>query len=326
MVEVDGTADMEPPEPWPWLDESRLAREHPTIFHYTRLKVLPQILESGGVFATRYNVTNDPDELHSLRHPLAAMMAMSALPLLKYAETLGHFRPPQDMDIEAVALDEAIKFHDIMVRSLPKPLPCLTCFCTHSEEHHVRNGLLTMWRLYGRGEGVALGFDTAKFVALTEEIQKTRAVAGIYLDRVLYGLQDPELTTRVLQSPDVVQQFARTLMVMLREKSEMGPISKSTLTKFLRLICCSKHPDFSDEREVRLVVQEAFIGKELGRPRLDQSLPDRVLVQYLGALKEVMVGPGELQSDAVAMVRHALNDNGFPDIPVIASGTQFRFV
>lgn len=318
--------DLGPIEPWPWLDEAELARENPTIFHYTRLNVLPDILKSGGLFAARYNATNDPEELHSLRHPMATLMAMSATPLLEYATALGRFHPPEDLDLHEAALEEAAQFHDIMIHALPKPLPSITCFSSHKDDHHKKNGILTMWRLYGLEEGVALGFDAKKLIEITEDIQKTEAVSGIYLDRVLYGLQDAELVRRVLQSSEVVHQFARTLMSMLDADIEMPPLRSSTLHKFLRLVCCSKHADFSDEREIRLVVMESDDRMAKGRSRLLQPVPDKILVRYLGALKEIMVGPGESQVAATKQVRQCLDEAGFEAVPVTTSQIQFRFL
>lgn len=323
-MKPDETSDQ--PEQWPWLDEQRLAHEHPMIFHYTRSEHLPRILDSKGLFATRYDATNDPDELHSLRHPLATLMAMSAMPVLKYAESLGNFRPPADIDLEAMALDEAVGFHDIMVRALPKPLPCLTCFCTHKADHHVRNGLLTMWRLYGGGDGIALGFDTQHLVMRSGEIQRANAVAGIYLERVLYGLGDPELLRRVMESPDVIRKFAETLSLMLQGKEDIGSTASTTLLRFLRLICSSKHPDFSDEREVRLVVQEALPGREFGRPRLDQASEQRLVVPYLESLRQVMVGPSDSQEALVSAARNLLDEAGRSDVSVTTSQIKFRFI
>jgi|CXWL01.1.fsa_nt_gi hypothetical protein len=193
----------------PWIDEAAIARAYPMIFHYTQERNIEPILRSGGLFATDYRQTNDPDELHALRNPLATLMAQNALPLLRYAKALGRFSPPESMDLDQVAREEATRFHDILVRALPSS-PHLTCFSGHSYEHHRQNGLLTMWRLYGHGEGIALGFDTAKLIEMTGGLMQSCAADGIHMDQVLYGSDDAALMKRVLQAPAVLQSLLKT--------------------------------------------------------------------------------------------------------------------
>jgi len=324
-AEVTLSEDELAPVPVPWVDETAIAREHGLLFHYTGASTLKPILSTGGLYATTYKDTNDPDELHALRNPLVPLMVLAALPLLKYAQEIGTFMPPIAWDLESVAREEASKFHDIMVRALPT-VPHVTCFSTHSEEHHVQNGLLTMWRLYGRGEGLALGFDAPRLVELSQEIQRSAAIDGIYLDRVLYGLGDPRLVKRIMEAPDVPQKFAETLILMLQSRSDAPQFEMQTLLRFLVLICCAKHPDFSDEREVRLIVQQALEGHERGRPRVEEPAAGRIVVKCLDALRHVMIGPNDHQDALAESVRHQLDGAGFGHVEVHKSQIQFRFV
>jgi hypothetical protein len=163
-------------------------------------------------------------------------------------------------------------------------------------------------------------------IALTEDIQKSVAINGIYLERVLYGLQDASLTTRILESSDVIQKFAETLISMLQDRRELKGVTAETLGRFVALICCAKHPDFRDEREVRLVVQEALVGLENGRPRAEQPAAERIVVKYLDALEEVMIGPSENQEHIVTKVRGVLDEAGFTHVRLTTSQIKFRFL
>lgn len=309
----------------PWIDEAAIAHHYPTVFHYTQEKHVESILRSGGLFATDYRQTNDPAELHALRNPLAMLMAQCAVPLLKYATALGHFNPPAEMNLDQIAPKEAAKFYDIMVKALPSP-PHLTCFSGHLEEHHQRNGLLTMWRLYGQGDGVALGFDTAKLIECTERLQRSYAIDGIYVDHVLYGWDNPAILKRMLQAPALLQKFAENLIHMLQAHSVGPEFSNDSFLQFVTLICCAKHADFRDESEIRLVVMPANEGHERGRSRPEQPCPGKIVVGYLDALKQIMIGPSVNQDETVERMHAALEAHALSHVDVVKSEIQFRFV
>jgi hypothetical protein len=310
----------------PWIDEAAVARQHPILFHYTRASALEQILRSGGLFATRadHEEINDPNELRALQGTFGALMMQSAIPMLNYAKSIGTFSPPDGLDLENLTREEARRFHDILVRGLPVH-PHITCFSTHTAEHHMRNGLLTMWRLYGNEGGIALGFDTASLIHETSQIQRASAIDVVYLDPVLYGLNDPKLFARLLESPEVIQKFAENVMLVLQGRAEGPEQSPSSFLKFFVLSCCAKHPDFSDEREVRLVVGEADVHLENGRPRVEQPFPGRLVIRYLAALRQVMIGPSVDQDSLAESTRRVLDREGFPHIEILRSRTQFRF-
>lgn len=312
----------------PWVNEAATARAHPLIFHYTRDATLELILQSGGLAATRLDsaLLNDPNELKGARDTLVGLMKMVAMPLLRYAKEIGTFTPPDDWDLDDVTLDEARKFHDIMISALPF-VPYISCFCAHDADHQRKNGLLTMWRLYGHSEGIALGFDTAALVEETNKIIENAAVDLLYVEPILYGVEDSaELTKRLFEADDVIQKFADNLVLMLQKKTEGLQFAPMSLSKFLVLICGTKLPDFSDEREIRLIVGEAFERVRRGRLPPDRVGSDRIVVKYLDALRYVMVGPCDGQEAVAARVRQTLDRFGFQRVEVLRSGTQLRFV
>jgi hypothetical protein len=183
-----------------------------------------------------------------------------------------------------------------------------------------------MWRLYGNQRGIALGFDTAAIVEASEHIIQSTAIDCLFLEPIRYGFDDAELAKRVLDSEDVTRKFAEHLSSMLQKSPSEFSISKKTFEKFIILSACSKLPDFSDEREIRLVALETGEGHENGRKRAAQPEPGRIVISYMDACRSVLVGPGPDADETVTQTRHLLDAHGFKDVVVIKSGTEFRFV
>lgn len=311
----------------PWVDEAAAARAHPMIFHYTSAVTLESILTSGGLIATRvdHEAINDPNELRAPRDTLISLMQQAATPLLEYAKSTGKLKVPEELDLAKLINDEAANFHDIMLSALPL-VPHITCFCAHPKVHHQRNGLLTMWRLYGDKEGISLGFDTAKIVQETEKIIKHYAIDCLYVEPVLYGSEDATLIQRVLDSPEVTRKFADFLILLFLGEERDINITTSAFTKFVVLVSGAKLPDFSDEREIRLIAWEAGDGHEKGREKPLTIAPGKLVLKYLSALRSVMVGPSKSQDETARSVRQLLDAHGFQEVEVLRSHTQFRFV
>jgi hypothetical protein len=164
----------------PFIDETLLAQTYPVIFHYTCEKNLDSILRTGGLYATNFQHTNDPEELRATRNALVAAMVQAVVPLMRFARDVGTLKGLTDDRLLEVAQHDAAKFFDVGIRSIPTP-PHIACFAAHIREHHKENGLLTLWRLYGQQDGIALGFDTTKLVKITEAIMQSEAIDTIYL-------------------------------------------------------------------------------------------------------------------------------------------------
>ncbi len=321
----------------PWIDEAQLARDEPRLFHYTNASSLSKILQSKAMFATHFEETNDRQEARIVREPLARRMATDArTTLLATANARGGILTRPEAEIEQDLLERARRFFDALLESYPTPLH-ITCFSVHAARHQ-ENGLLTMWRLYGslekdkrkwrkrnEGQGVALAFNTEKLRLETEKILKTKGVSHIHLDRVYYGQDHDEIQRRIDAAPSISDQFTQFVMNLELGEEYNPQIDLDTLVKFPVLVVCGKHSDFEDEREVRLVVV----------PELEQSLNGRaplvgpsrrLLVGYLDALEEVIVGPSKRQARLERLVRKILRQNGFDHVAVRKSGTPFRFL
>lgn len=308
----------------PWIDEDALAVEHPRIYHYTIASRLEPILASGGLLATHYDQTNDRDEMRALRDTLVIRMAEVALERTRARLSRGdiHVDLPEEQ-FEAIIGGDAHTFFDIMVRVMPSA-PHITCFSAHDRPHHQENGLLTMWRLYGgEGQGVALGFDTAKLVAATYRIRDSLAIDTIYLDRVGYGEDDPEIRRRLDDSPEIPALFSTFLIALMEGRTEIPETELGDLFKFLTLCASVKRADFEDEREIRLITAQALPHTVNGRdsPSLTGS---RILLPFLEALDEVLIGPSNVQEALYQRTQHALAHADMKHVGVRKSHTSFR--
>lgn len=311
----------------PWIDEDALAAKHPRIYHYTHASRLGPILTSGGLLATHYDQTNDRDEVRALRDTLVTTMAEVARVRARERLSRGDIRidAMSEEEFDSIIDADARTFFDIMVRVMPSA-PHITCFSAHDQPHHRRNGLLTMWRLYGgEGQGVALGFDTAKLVAATYRIRGALAIDTIYLDRVGYGEDDPEIRRRLHESPDISELFSTFLIALFEGRTEIPDEEGSNLFKFLTLCASVKRADFEDEREIRIITSQALTETVNGRsaPTLIGS---RVLLPILDALDEVLIGPSETQEELFQDVRNGLDAAGLKHVGVRRSDTSFRRV
>jgi hypothetical protein len=284
-------------------------------------------LESGGLLATHYAHTNDALESYGLRALFADLVYEDAFKLVRARRASGAFAPsPSNAEVKRIIRADAETFHDAMVRAAPVPF-FITCFARHDRTYHDENGLLTLWRCYGgAGEGLALGFNTRGVVAATEHLVGTYALASLYLDRVLYGADDEQLRSRLVESDGLRKSFLAYLdSVILRREPEVED-RRLEFLQFTVLAACAKHPDFTDERELRLVARPAMPGHENGRLSSLQEDGHRMLLPYLDALEQVIVGPGPQQEQQLRLAQATLADAGFAHVRVRKSQTPYRFL
>lgn len=311
----------------PWVDEHQIADRYPVLYHYTRVAALKPILASGGMRATHFAHTNDAEEFHGARDLFPQLMAAPAFELAKRLRAQGAFkRAPSNAELKRIIAADAGGFHDAMVRSLPLPFH-LTCFSKHASAHHNANGLLTLWRFYGgAGEGIALGFNTRKLIDATEVIQKKYAIAAIYLDEVRYGSDDEVLCRRMYDATGLVEMFLEFVDSLINQRVPDFDGRGVEMHQFTVLAACAKHPDFVDEREIRLIVTPAFSGYEEGRLSAYSADERYMLLPYLNALERIIIGPSPEQEALAERVRIAVREAGLESISVDRSKTPFRFV
>ena len=170
---------------------SRLARDHPELFHYTTLAGLRGMVQNQTRWATHYQYLNDPTEIEHLREELKVQLFPSMLEVAKELHKRG-YKVRRDMKkhggVSAVAKKETANLVDSFYGvtfegegSVGEPFaaPYITSFCSHRADspYERENGLLSQWRAYGGRGGYAVGFDTKRFLDLLNK----EAEVHIYL-------------------------------------------------------------------------------------------------------------------------------------------------
>ena len=304
----------------PWLDYTVLIRKHPQIYHYTNFHTLRAILQSDGLLASPFMDTNDNKEF--------SYAADIICPLIEnYAR--NHWlkkKPGILVDImnagenpEYVLRHESRAFYNAGMKTWESP--CITCFSTHQKKHHMENGLLTMWRSYCRENGgIALGFSTRKLVECTHQLRAKYKLVTLPLLEVVYGDQERELQKRVRESEDLISAYTKFADSIL-EDTEFE-FSEYDVLKLFVFTVTTKHPDFSDEREVRLV---ATRYRGINDPRAEiPTVGDKLILEISNCITHILIGPSQDQKAVMAAVKDTLHDFGRSDIRVSRSKTPFR--
>lgn len=115
----------------------------------------------------------------------------------------------------------------------------ITCVSVHSSTEDT-NGRLSMWRAYGRSNGVALVVRNTPFVAETN-------VLAAYTSPVLYATKD-QFAERF---GDIVAAMERDL-VFLREEGS-STVLNNLVAAIRFAVLSTKHPGFAEEQEWRII-------------------------------------------------------------------------
>ena len=177
------------------------------------------------------------------------------------------------------------------------------CFSTYRDD-------ASQWERYAnRGKGVCLGIDRSILEAMTG--------GAITLQKVYY--QDD------VESHPLVKKL-HDLTLSEEVFSENNPILKAALAECWRNSASFKHPSFSSEHEVRLVVMpydaESFDVKprfHVARDRIKKYYPldldnmcRKAGSSLEGLIVEIIVGPESTQS--LPILRDYLNDLSLPKL------------
>ncbi len=305
----------------PWIDEEAIAAEHPTIFHYTNYLNLRSILESGGLLSTPYSDTNDREEFRAAKNILCPSIATNLYNFLKAKQPQFMERVEQDgHDPQEICEKDADTLYEVSLRTNVYK-PYLTCFSYHSADHHKENGILSMWRSYcSLPGGIAVGFSTEKLIKRSNDLVAKYKFLLMFLDEAIYGDDTEKLKQRLDDCDDVIKINADFIHAKIERREPQ--IDTDALHKLLILSASIKHPDFSDEHEVRLVVSES---QDENDTRDDvQKHGSRIIVEISDCISEILIGPSKDQSAIEAGVRHTLDAFGNSDVNIIRSNTPFR--
>jgi hypothetical protein len=314
--------------------------EHPEVYHYTTMAGLNGILDSGTLRATYFPFLNDANEIYQIKPRIeqAAIPIMTRVYETAAASAERRRRMEADGGIPSLAEHDALAtvkgLYDVTlglnggVRFLQ---PFIVSFCTHTEDYEKKNGLLSMWRGYGRESGYAIVFDT-------------KALWGLVLEEVKrYRYDMPMMGDAIYDtSPEIFEKEFKPLLDAMDKEfprifQEKGGNYKDLNEQFMLSITRYKHRGFSEEREVRIVVSPTDnklfeAAKKAGEK--DKRDPKKIcfrddLAPYIALfdraeaklpIKRIIVGPHADKDRRFARLKSHLALRGF-EIDVSCSET-----
>jgi len=235
-----------------------LADNCPKLFHYTTVDAFKSIYRSGSFWATHYQDLNDRSELQCFRR----IATKHAFPIMKKMcrNEIGNNAQFSEFvrrvgGIENAVSQELEKLLDIFYANMfgerGFPGPFISCFCAHKDKYSAENGLLSQWRGYGAGGGVAIVLDT---LAVEKRMEQERSIFSheiSHIGDVIYDRHIKKIKTVHRDFFDLFEKY-------LTERYSNGPNLKQILKNILKpLIMGStlvKHHAFREEAEVRIVV------------------------------------------------------------------------
>jgi hypothetical protein len=267
---------------------NRQKRGPSRIFHYSSVDHVLSILESATLWASDALSLNDASELaYGCGVVTEALQSTVAIPdLVKRLVTDDDNGRPKENFLLGMSKTR---------RSY------VSCFCQKGD-------LLSQWRAYGKGGGIAVGFDR---IALSTKHEPS------YMVRVAYqrGKQLDAVRSSIRCLAEIATRFpgeTAALLYWLRALSEA----------MLPLIVCCKDAVFSEEAEWRLVRQGYRTPKFRATSRM--IIPYFEMPFSKDTVKELVLGP----TLAPAVVEHSLKafleNTGYGHVAVRRSKIPLR--
>ena len=154
--------------------------------------------------------------------------------------------------LDLVVRKDAAEFVDGAYKATGEDI-YIVSFCGEDKNSYVNsNGLLSQWRGYGVGGGIALLFDTKK---LEEIIRKEaeRYSYNAYIATVIYSDDEEEFKRELSSSLADFAAFLKECLRNMALKKQGAPDGTKALPAFIDCIGRYKHHGFKEENEVRIV-------------------------------------------------------------------------
>ena len=153
-----------------------------------------------------------------------------------------------------VAQNEAAVFVDAAYKATGEEIYIVSfCGVDKTNSYVNNNGLLSQWRGYGAGGGIALLFDTKKLEEITQKEEERYSYAFANMADVIYSDDDEKFDMELSSSlTDFVEFFEEYFNNMMLGKKE-APDGTKAFPSFIECISRYKHQGFKEENEVRIV-------------------------------------------------------------------------
>ncbi len=294
-------------------DNNSISKDFPELLHYTSVSAFESIYKEQIFHATHYEDLNDSSELNCFKLKVVEFIS----PIIR-----KHFSERIRNDIEFAAAVERDGGIDNLVDQeatlflakthyktfgVGKLEPFVCSFCAHTaQSYEAKHGLLSQWRGYGAGGGVAIVLDTQKIEEMMR-IEKCEFAHPInHIGNVIYDNDNAKIQS---DFKDVFEHFPKIINMIYTNKQ---PPFESIFDHFLLGSTLVKHHSFHEENEIRIVVSpRSSKGTVFYNPEHD-SKPLKAIrykqrgnreVRYIELfgkgqlpIKRVIIGPSQFQN------------------------------
>jgi hypothetical protein len=315
--------------------------KYPLLFHYTTVDAFEKIYRSKTFWATHYQGLNDTSELQGFRPKLRdrILEVIHGLFARRMESDQQFTQSVQDRGgIDLVAKREAEihsnLFHENTFGRKGFEETFVCCFCAHKTgSHEARHGLLSQWRAYGAGGGVAIALRARDIERLLDRERTAFSHPVNHIGDVTYDVDENDgeiqkLCHGVFDSlPGYFDEFYKDV-----------PGTPRLGLEFLRSLIFAttllKHQAFAEEREVRIVVSprptnsdSVFYEKLVsGRKSIRYRQKGKREFRYIELfgnlplpIEYVIVGPSRIQNVNFQRIRDLVGS----DIRLTRSETPF---
>lgn len=240
--------------------ESRVSHTHNELFHYTTLPGLRGILTSNELWATSAAYLNDSSEMQAFWRHLEAPMrgAFEAAIEASIRENPAEMIQIEKLGgLERVAHREARSWiamvRDRLFGASGVSLPFVVSFTTHSgdteiDEYRRRHGMLSQWRGYAAGDGIAIVFDAVLLEhRLAQEAEAYKYWPLMLAEAVYEGV--------VRKFEPLVARLTGIACLVVEGRDAEGQALLEEVAEELGAAAARvKHRAFAEENECRIVV------------------------------------------------------------------------
>lgn len=320
-----------------------LSDDIPELFHYTTVDAFKSIYKERKFWATHYKDLADSTELEQFKKKLGEFIQPTMQEI--FDERMRNDAQSADLvnshgGINAVVKQEiATQLDNLHSNAFGDPgLPdTFVCsFCTHeSGSYEARHGLLSQWRGYGTGGGVAIMLDTRY---IERRMQYEKEIFGHPINQLGEVRYDDDDTKIQKDFQEVFDQLPKWMRAI---ESDKKPELSDPIKFFDHFILGStlvKHHSFHEENEVRIVVSlwptnpDSIFKPEAGaiesktiKYRSKGDLEIRY-IELFGdkdlPITRIIVGPSRLQNFHFQTICELIKDDP-RDIEVVKSETPF---
>ncbi len=243
----------------------KISEEYNKLFHYTTWDGLLGILKTQSLWATHYRFLNDYSELRLFKEKLVDYVS----PIIKelFVNLITKRGDLEAKINEKGGLDQVVHhyaraFVDAAYSATGDEIYIFS-FCGEDKNDYVNtNGLLSQWRGYGQGGGVALVFNKGELEKILEVEAGRYSYDLGYIGGAIYSDDETEIINELSEDLISVSEHVKSMLLNISKDNFEPPDASNAFPSFIKCISRYKHKGFSEENEVRLVCLPTNINAE----------------------------------------------------------------